>query len=253
MGRPSNDELVGRDIAARRGGSKSIPERPLPCAPDMVREILAGRKLQTRRLIVPAPPKDIVFDPTHAAVFQRGGGYERWCPYGNEGYRLWVREAWRTAESLDKHSGAQIAELALVAGWNKPWAPIQYEADGALSSRDDWVQFGPFPSTAKAGRYRHARFMPRWAARILLEIEEVRAEPLGEISEEDARREGVRPHDGHGVGHDGWRVGDGEVFPTARMAFAAYWNKLNEARGFGWAKRPWVWVITFRLIERARS
>ncbi|MGA0588862.1 hypothetical protein ACO2Q2_17335, partial [Dyella sp. KRB-257] len=92
------------------------------------------------------------------------------CPFGaaanpfrKEGDRLWVREAWRVPVSLDDLSGKQIAEKCLNAGYRHPWCPTQYEADGARTSERDWREFGPHPSTSVPGRYRHARFMPRWA------------------------------------------------------------------------------------------
>jgi hypothetical protein len=104
------------------------------------------------------------------------------------------------------------------------------------------------------GRYRHARFMPRWASRLTLHVTEVRVQRLQEISEADAIREGITPQhklsqrEGGAVlgwGYDGL---DGRGKPTARLAFRSLWNSLH---GKGtWDANPWTAAITF-TVERA--
>ena len=80
-------------------------------------------------------------------------------------------------------------------------------------------------------------FMPRWASRIPLEITELRAERLQEISEEDAEAEGVE-----GATTDG---GQTIVY---KPTFADLWDSLNAERGYGWGFNPWVWPIGFRRL-----
>lgn len=57
-----------------------MKERPIIFSTEMVKAILEGRKIQTRRVIKqrPLPVVD----------------YENRCPYGQVGDRLWVRESW---------------------------------------------------------------------------------------------------------------------------------------------------------------
>lgn len=90
-------------------------------------------------------------------------------------------------------------------------------------------------------RYRHARFMPRWASRILLEITSVRIERVQDISEADAIAEGcgfVRPY------NPAWSDMD-----MPREDFRELWDSINAKRGFGWDANPWTWVIEFKRVD----
>lgn len=228
-----------------------MKERPILFSAPMVRAILDDRKTVTRRVV----------KPTYQSIEERDDGSlwpwredlnratDYWypCPYGEVGDRLWVREAWRMPASLDDLSGKLVAEKCLEAGYRKPWAPISFEADGALSSAKDWREFGSTPGEAVPGRYRHARFMPRWASRIALEVTAVRVERLQDISEAQARAEGACYHDGLGIGHSGWRHDLKDVHADARSSFARLWESINGAGS--WADNPWVWVVEFRRVE----
>ena len=74
----------------------------------------------------------------------------------------------------------------------------------------------------------------RWASRITLEITGVRVERLQEISEADARAEGVSAK----------HTPDADY--TARDAFSALWESING--GGSWDANPWVWVVEFRRL-----
>lgn len=90
--------------------------------------------------------------------------------------------------------------------------------------------------------------VPRWASRLTLEVTDVRVERLNDISEEDARAEGMTFHDGHDVGHTGWRhdVNHGYVYPNARAAFSVLWELLH-GKG-SWAINDWLYVYTFKRL-----
>lgn len=102
--------------------------------------------------------------------------------------------------------------------------------------------------------------MPRWASRITLEIVAVRVERLNEISEPDAKAEGLKAlsKDGtlvkYGIpdrdglpGNDdyGWHWKEWERDP--RQSFRRLWESLNGPGS--WDANPWVWVIEFRRVE----
>lgn len=205
-----------------------MKERPITFSGPMVRVILEGRKTQTRRIVTPQPTGE------RLALDMWEDGIVRQCPYGLPGDRLWVREAWRTYSGLDEFSPKRIGEICMLNGYKSPWMPMQFEVDGDRINWNDY-QYQP-------GRYRHARFMPRWASRILLEITDVRVERLREITRSDIRSEGL-------VCPDEFKSDDLEYnyrhwYPDA---FESLWDGIHGPGS--WKQNPWVWVITFKRIE----
>ena len=227
-------------------------ERPIIFNGDMVRAILDGRKTQTRRIMKNQPAGDSPETP--ALIRNVGDGYQ-WhghygessifnCPFGRPCERLWVRESYRMPESLDRYSPRQVGVLALESGYRKPWAPIQLEADGVRTGK--WIGVDTPPIVTEPGKLRPSIHMPRWASRITLEITGVRVERLNDISEADARAEGVI---------DGGCLTCGEPEPCgcanpqpdATDAFAGLWESVYGDES--WQANPWVWVIEFKRVE----
>ncbi len=94
----------------------------------------------------------------------------------------------------------------------------------------------------KLGWYRRPSiFMPREAARIFLEVTDVRVERLQDISEEDAIAEGVKPD---------CPIGNIAIHQRAphRYCFSHLWESIH---GYdSWEANPFVWVISFKRIEK---
>lgn len=224
-----------------------MKERPIIFSADMVRAILEGRKTQTRRVIKRDPgfinyakEQTVLKGMWHPTSPSGKIGLVRpeKCPYGQPGDRLWVRETWQTWCEFDT-----VAPRDLTPGK----CGLQYPA-----TYDHWVS-----------KKRSPIHMPRWASRIMLEVVNVRVERVQDISEDDAKAEGMPPN---WLGElSGWnehdhgfipphQLGDAAkddpepVFFTARDAYAEYWNYLNAKRGYGWDENPWVWVIEFKQV-----
>jgi len=187
-------------------------ERPILFSSDMVRAILDGRKTQTRRVIKPQPTlghtwRDWIVDPETMDL------PTAYCPYGQSGDRLWVRETFTyITKSQNEYSNATRPDGVPVE--------VIYRADGEADCT--WT-----PSI----------FMPRWACRITLEIVNVRIEQVQSISPADAIAEGWPKHL--------------ELFPLVNQEskalrwFQYLWDSINAKRGFDWGSNPWVWVIEF--------
>lgn len=101
-------------------------EHPILFSSPMVRAILEGGKSQTRRVIKPQPSHDLQPDSTpewgHWEWMWRGRRlHSMFCPYGQPGDRLWVRESgWQPKDPSvrDLREGADT------------WPKYAYDADG---------------------------------------------------------------------------------------------------------------------------
>lgn len=221
----------------------------------MVRAILDGRKTQTRRVVPFQPtsfgdPKwwepDFVFQarpPTQEAYIAEA---IKRCRYGGSGTRLYVKEThfrygyWRK-DGLTK-TGKQRWRFVAVHATRIPsqYKSVYYLATGAppalILTR----------KSVKRGWYkRPAIFLPYGLVRLFLEITNVRAERLNEISEAGAKAEGVSEWIHDPVCPCGG-LGDNES--AAEFIFRHVWDALNAKRGYSWESNPFVLVIQFKKL-----
>jgi hypothetical protein len=138
---------------------------------------------------------------------------------------LWVRETFHT--SLIGDAGTAIT----------------YKAGPELSKEEPWHNFtsdvNAYEWTAKKYKknWMPSIHMPRWASRIQLEVLNVRVERLQDISDADAKAEGVETL-GLYPGYD--------ISSTGK--FGGLWNHINGNES--WDANPWIWRIEFQKIER---
>ncbi len=243
--------------------------RPIAFTGAMVSALLDGRKTQTRRVL--SIPFLEGINPQHTGLVATRSYGSTWQVYGTAdaskpfdvryevGDLLYVRECWRTPESLDHLSPRQIAERCDELGYRGRWCPRVTEADDMTHQ---WSEEDGFRDDEPTGRLRAAMHMPRWASRLTLKVTDVRVERVKQISEADARAEGlaaiskdgklfkfgIPDRDGYPGNDDyGWHWPDWEVDP--RAAFRTLWDSINAPRGFGWDANPWVVAVSFELIR----
>jgi hypothetical protein len=230
-----------------------MTDKPIIFSAPMVRALLDGRKSQTRRVVknVPdAPAMDNIAWPDkklHPKPYVDAycgarrtpenprGMTENWAywtrddrpgPLFKVGYvpgdRLWVREAWKSDRAYDDLSPSEMGGEE----------PLIYLADSAVQ-RWGWKP----DALSRWGRYRHARFMPRWASRLTLTVTDVRVQRLQDISGWDVEAEGacefaaLPPND--------------QDTEEARAIFRDLWNSLHGSDA--WAANPWVCALTFTV------
>ena len=231
-----------------------MADRPIIFSAQMVRALLDGRKSQARRVLKPQPvPSDFrntspetakwFHDPVRGGMWINDGVAVGPFRSPSPGDRLYVREAWRVMDGQDRFSGSQIAAQCLEAGYKRAWSPIQYEVDGV---RDNWIA-DPHCFGAGPGRYRHARFMPRWASRLTLIVTDVRVQRLQDISEADAVAEGLEVEPSH-LGISTNYCFGAIAYSRAKPAFCALWNSLHGPDA--WGANPWVVALTFAVARR---
>ena len=208
-----------------------MAEKPIIFSTEMVQAILNGRKTQTRRVVKPQPQmingkfehsgfsEDAWPEPNvYLALTPSGKFGLNKPPYYRSPYSfgdiLWVRETWKRLP--DKLYAYKASPETL-----KDKQGFQWEIT------DKWK-----PSI----------HMPREAARIFLEVKNVRVERVQEITVEDAIAEG-------------WpRVQ--ELFPLVNTEdkaigwFRRLWDELSmKTRGSDWYTNEWVWVYDFKKVE----
>ena len=180
-------------------------------------------KCMTRR-IIKAPvlskvrqPDEVIFDGNVCEFAWHGndvaGGFKIKCPYP-PGTRLWVRETWQEGynpDNIDKNGEIPLGYC--------------YKA----SDHDISAEFS-------LGKWRSPRFMPKAAARLWLEVKNVRVERIKEISNEDILAEGINDLGSYGANYDYFA---NEI-----------WNSLNAKRGYPWENNDWVWVYEFMRTNK---
>lgn len=227
--------------------------KPILFSGPMVRAILEGRKTQTRRVVKPQPVGGdrIIYD-TFSEEFVVGrmrdseNAWTKLRPRFEVGSEMWVRETWG-------HRGGIAQCGAAEDRYYDAW--IEYKADRTTATiRRGFDDRSGLPKMVcrcqKGGpdehglecqkfwaSWRPSIFMPRWASRITLEVTDVRVQRLQDISDPDAKAEGVKPPD---FGHSEYDAGSDWTY---RDGYASLWESINGPGS--WDANPWVWVYTF--------
>ncbi|MEX5769099.1 hypothetical protein AB4Y55_25470 [Serratia nematodiphila] len=218
-----------------------MKERPVIFNGEMVRAIIDGRKTQTRRALNwKRQPYTEMAERDDGSLWpwaedgERGGDIWFSCPFGEVGDRLWVRE---TFAILGNEDGCPIDWDGNLIKGDEKHADRIYKASCWQEPGNYGLWSIPDRDTQYEGAWRPSIHMPHWASRITLEITAVRVERLNDISEEDARAEGVAPSQ-HII-----------TPPEAlyRVGFLKLWESIYGEES--WRANPWVWVIEFRRME----
>lgn len=207
-------------------------ERPILFNGDMVRALLDGRKTQTRRVVKDQLPqhklaKDSASPSGYSLINDCYDDYLLKCPYGKAGDVLYVRETF-----------ANIAGF----GFDKDLFPNGY------AYRADCRDIDSINIAKEYGvKWKPSIHMPKLASRIKLKITDIRVERLNDISEDDAKSEGLIPVEYKGKS---WAFDNsGKSYGSSTGAFNALWQSINGKDS--WEQNPWVWVVEFRLLENS--
>lgn len=221
--------------------TQETPSRELPrlFKPHLIKAIRKGQKIETRQPVKPAPIqglttsfaasfmwKDMVSSGTQADFLKHLANI---CPLGRVGDRLWVKE---TIYGCYEHKIRKEAP--------KNW-------DGSKSVYDlgdYWYAADDVDPDEKWTVYTSAIHCPRWAARLILEITEVRVESLQTISGADAFAEGLTIYKGDQLSMPSEGLLVSEMY---RDQFAKLWNDIYPK--YGWDTNPFVWVQKFKVLQ----
>jgi hypothetical protein len=219
-----------------------------------VNAILEGRKTQTRRVIKVQPE-----NPN--AIISRKSGTSYLKDVGKMSWIIQEKEfLWKGDKSKEFKIPYEIGDKIFVKEDFQEWD-------------DGLVPMASNPKCSGLRKTKSAHYMKQEQSRITLEITDIRVERLRDISEEDAKAEGMFftdygnkcYHDGFQniktcpskVGHenkeDGWNWRKNnkpdQCLGSARMAFANLWNSIHKNKPEkSWDANPFVWVLTFKKI-----
>jgi len=189
----------------------------------MVRAWLAGRKTVTRRIMNPqpyfvessgrwcwkVPRKGLVAGDTVCDASRRWWEYlpPNCTPY-RPGETVYIKETWGNVKEGNR---------------------IVYKADFT-----DGESLAAFKQHGY--KWKSPRFMPEWASRGHIIIGDVRPERVQEITEEEAKREGVTL-----FSFNGQSIATKDYL----TAFRWLWDTLHPG---SWQENPWVWRIELEAV-----
>lgn len=215
-----------------------MPIKPILFNTEMVRAILDGRKSCTRRIVKGFIPNNAVWEYTAftpkgciscRGTFADGYGEKFFKPPYQPGDILYIRETWERFEcwNCDGDERGNCPKEPKKSVLDKTCGCYMYRATDEISGDAKW-----HPSI----------HMPKEAARIWLEVTNVRVERLWEISADGIRNEGLSSAAVH--------CGDMEI---ALKEWEKLWNSIipkKDIDRYGWQANPWVWVIEFERCEK---
>jgi hypothetical protein len=204
-----------------------MKQRPILFSKPMVFAIMDGIKTQTRRVVKPQPDEYAAMQGdqcmlVHDSSPDMHNSELIACPYGKPGDQLWVKETvWVDADTKEFkwYAHQRIFKVDRVRDNARLWPSIH---------------------------------MKRAWSRIQLEITGVRVERLQDISEDDAKAEGVESdHTEFEMiywveGVTGYKLSE-RYAASAKEAYERLWESIN---GEGsWDANPWVWVVEFKVLK----
>lgn len=202
--------------------------RPISFSTLMVRGILSGRKTQTRRILkeqLPIGVKwwEVCYGELNCRIVDIRNVYTHCkCPYGKLGDLLWVREAFELVP---------VETASIYENESRVEHRVKYKADGK----------------ACFNQWKSGRFLKKSHSRLWLKITNIKVERLQSISEEDARREGVKYN--LSLEFNQYLNYEKGIYqcPSAVESFKSLWSEINGQKS--WSENPFVWVIQFERVE----
>ncbi|WP_395175096.1 hypothetical protein [Roseibium alexandrii] len=197
--------------------------RPIIFSGPMIRALLEGRKTQTRRVLKPQP---------------HGSGIVH---YGKS-----------------KDAPASWTDTTGTTGKLPFWVgDLLYVRESFARAETGFAYMADHPGDTSGMGWKPSIHMPREASRLTLRVTDVRVQRAQDISEEDGKAEGVEPVSYSGtdprfeglIGYRDYSDHPHNVAPFqyAWRSFQSLWDSLNDKRGYGWDKNPWVVALTFEV------
>ena len=231
-----------------------MTDHPMIFSAPMIRAMLDGRKTQDRRVIKDAPGPGWHCDPSPTGLRWVADGGAPSMPVRLKyavGDRIWARETWA---DVNTSCGPGIGYKADNDFYQPKYDGRDFGAGPSYNYKKYPGNYSMWFCDLLAGSPDHAWrspiHMPRWASRLTLLVESVRVQRLQDISDGDARAEGISvlPLQDADDPSAWWQSEPGEH--QARTPVGSYrllWNSLHGPDA--WSLNPFVAAIGFRVIK----
>ncbi len=192
----------------------------------------SGDKTMTRRVIIPQPvteneryqaPPEIVSDGT----LYFSSVYLNSKPRYAVGDRLYLQEP------------CQITGFNVCKEPCNSFTGLYLDDNQKFAIEVSEKELEKWSNRKYPNRKTSARFMYKSLARTWFEVVGVRAERVQDITPYDIMAEGRSSS-----------ISDDGDYSAGYEWFADLWDLINEKRGFGWDKNPWVFVYEYKLIDK---
>lgn len=218
-------------------------ERPILFRAEMVKQILAGKKTETRRIIDPQPPAD---RPDIDGYVPHGYSTVKEWPQCRNWWAFRCGADWYTTHQLKPNGEPKIIKCRFGAVGDRLWVRETFTASAYNNSDGSthWLYKADTVDVFSRRKWKSSMYMPRVASRILLDIVDVRIERLQDITDEGAIAEGIEqlwpiPF---------WSIGDEYKSTNARKSFCLLWQSIHGRDS--WDANPWVFVVKFQKVEQ---
>ena len=263
---PDSKVLVTYDT-----GKREIKKsRGIPFKPDMMEANIAGIKTNTRRV---AKYQPIQVKPEYKGQQK----YFKNPEYIKKGYKEYHNPVISLEEYLYRCPYGQPGDLIYC---REVFYECGYWKNTSMSEKSKWIKEVPFYSDVSPYDYMENKYnillwndihekylyrkkpsihMPREAARLWNIITEIRFERVQDISEADAKAEGVKP-----LEQNDETLNNYLAMKTGckyKPAFSFLWDKINAKRKdskgnllhYSWDDNPYVWVIVYKKFFEGRA
>lgn len=193
--------------------------KPILFNTEMVRAILDGRKTCTRRIVKDGIPDDAMW------------GYTAFTPKGYISCRGVYADGYGEGFFKLPYQPGDI--LYVRETWGHP---ISLNSDKQYVFRADKIAESGFKNDSHI--WHPSIHMPKKAARIWLNVTNVRVERLQDMTDDDAEAEGCFD------------------YTSTALGFPDIWDstiKKSDLDRYGWDTNPWVWVIEFERCEKPQG
>lgn len=234
-----------------------IKEIPILLNAEMVKAVLDGRKVCTRRPLKKIIPEGYSFDGLVSGSTDKNGiGAATFKALDNAHWLISENPPCRYQDILYVRENFKLGAVRYL----DDRLTIMYMADGLHAKLDKSKHplrsetLYPVDMT-KHERVRPSIHMPKWASRIKLKVTNIRVERVQDITDNDCIREGIEIIDSNVIPDlyycrdysekrslEDWTFFEG----NERESFKTLWDSIYK----NWDKNPWVWVIDFEVVKK---